>query len=237
MTRRVEIGYPIYEGMPVYPGLPEVEVRLRESLEAGDDWNGSVLTIYLHAGTHVDAPWHYMGGDAPGIDAVPIDSFFYDRPLLVDVAPEGDDYLVSVDDLKAAGPALEEADLLVLDTHSWPLRDSDFMAYATSFPALAPEAAEFIRAELPNVKGVAIDTLSIENIALGKTNGFRTHKALLDPGRPGRTICIYEDVNPTPIEGKELVGACCVPLRIVGRDARVCNVVVEVKDQAGLPAE
>ena len=44
-------------------------------------------------------------------------------------------------------------------------------------------------------------------------------------------------MNPTPIEGKELVGACCVPLRIVGRDASVCNVVVEVKDQAGLPAE
>lgn len=45
----VELGYPIYEGMPVYPGLPEVKVTLREDLEAGADWNGSVLSIYLHA--------------------------------------------------------------------------------------------------------------------------------------------------------------------------------------------
>ena len=230
MTRRVEIGYPIYEGMPVYPGLPEVKVRLRESLAAGDDWNGSVLTIYLHAGTHVDAPWHYMGGDAPGIDAVPIDSFFYDHPLLVDVRPEGENYLISIDDLKTAGPELTDADLLILDTHSWERRGTDFMGYATGFPAVSPEAAEFVRAELPNVKGVAIDTLSIENIANGKLNGFRTHKAFLDPARVGHTVCVYEDVNPAPLEGKRLVRACCTPLRISGRDASVCNPVVEVED-------
>lgn len=230
MSKRVEIGYPIYEGMPVYPGLPEVKVQLRESLEAGDDWNGSVLTTYLHAGTHVDAPWHYMGGDAPGIDAVPIDLFFYDHPLLIDVQPDEKNYLIGVDDLKAAGPELEQADFLIFDTHSWPKRDVDFDDYANDFPAVGPEAAEFIRMELPRVKGVAIDTLSIENIALGKTNGFRTHKAFLDPARTEHTVCVYEDVNPEPLEGKRLLSACCVPLRIKGRDASVCNVVVEVED-------
>ena len=82
----VELAYPIYEGMPTYPGLPEVKIELKESLKRGDDWNGSVLTMYLHAGTHVDAPWHYMGGNAPGIDQIPIDRFFYEHPLLLDVA-------------------------------------------------------------------------------------------------------------------------------------------------------
>ena len=85
MSKYVEIGYPIYDGMGVYPGLPIPKVTIREDLTKGDDWNGSVLEIYLHAGTHCDAPWHYMGGDAPmmdNVEALPTDSFVYKHPLL-----------------------------------------------------------------------------------------------------------------------------------------------------------
>ena len=228
-TRYVELAYPIYEGMPVYPGLPEVEVQLRESLEKGDHWNGSVLSIYLHAGTHVDSPWHYMGGDAPGIDKIPIENFFYRKPLLIDVPVQGENYLISVEDLTKY-PELEQADLLIFNTHSYPKRGVDFMSYATGFPAVSVEAAVYIREELPNVKGVAIDTLSIENIGIGMTNGFQTHKAFLDPSRKNSTILVYEDVNIAPIEGKKLVSACCTPLRIVGKDGCNCNLVVEIEE-------
>lgn len=228
--KRVEIGYPIYEGMPVYPGLPEVKVELRESLERGDDWNGSVLTIYLHAGTHCDAPWHYMGGDAPGIDQVDIDNFFYEHPLLVDCPATKDNDLITVEHLKACGDELYEADFLIFNTHYWEKRSVDFDDYANDFPAVGAEAAEFIRTELPKVKAVGIDTLSIENIAMGRENGFRTHKAFLNPDLPNDTICIFEDVNPEPIIGKKLLRACTVPLRIVGRDASICNIVVEIDE-------
>lgn len=229
MKKRVELGYPIYEGMPVFPGLPKVTLDLRESLEAGDDWNGSVLSIYLHAGTHVDAPWHYMGGEAPGIDQIPIDHFFYDHPLLLDVPARKENDLITIDQLEAYGEALHEADLLIFNTHSYLKRDSDFMAYANGFASVAPETAEFIREELPQVKGVAIDTLSIENIAIGQTNGFRTHKAFLDPNRPGDTILIYEDINIAPIAGQKLLSVCACPLRLVGRDASICNPVAEIE--------
>ena len=227
-TRYVELGYPIYEGMPVYPGLPEVSVQLRESLEKGDAWNGSVLSIYLHAGTHVDSPWHYMGGKAPGIDKIPIENFFYKKPLLIDVGVTGKDYLISIEDLKKY-KELEEADLLIFNTNSYPKRAVDFMDYAPGFAAVSPEAAEYIRENLPNVKAVAIDTLSIENIPLGMTNGFRTHKAFLDPAKVNSTILVYEDVNIAPIAGKKLVSACCTPLRIVDRDGSNCNLVVEIE--------
>ena len=40
MTKYVEIGYPIYEEMRVYPGLPEVAIEPRERLDKGSDWNG-----------------------------------------------------------------------------------------------------------------------------------------------------------------------------------------------------
>lgn len=230
MRRLVEIGYPISNNMPVYPGLPEVKLTLREDITKGDPWNGSVLSIYLHAGTHVDAPWHYMGGDAPGIDKIPIEKFFYNKPLLIDAPAKKENDLISIEQITAYEDELMTADLLIFNTHSYSLRDTDFMKYATGFPAVSPEAAEFIREKLPHVKAVAIDTLSIENIALGKENGFRTHKAFLDPDRPNEPILIYEDINPAPILGKKLLRAFCTPLRISGGDASICNLVVEIEE-------
>ena len=113
MTKKyVEIGYPIFEGMPVFPGLPEVELEPRERIEKGDYWNGTVLSIYLHAGTHVDAPWHYVPG-APGIDAIPIENFIYRRPLLLDLPARRPNDLITTEQLKAYGDELYEADLLI----------------------------------------------------------------------------------------------------------------------------
>jgi arylformamidase len=229
VSKYVEIGYPIYEGMPVYPGLPEVELVPRERIEKGDYWNGTVLSIYLHAGTHVDAPWHYVPG-APGIDAIPIENFIYNRPLLLDVPAQKPNDLITIEQLKEYGDSLYEADMLIFNTHYWKYRAKDFMKYATGFPAVSPEAAEFIRRELPNCKAVAIDTLSIENIEQGKTNGFRTHNAFLDPEKYDTpTILIYEDINPEPLIGKKLLRAFTAPLRILDHDASVVNIIVEVE--------
>lgn len=228
MSKFVEIGYPIYEGMPVYPGLPEVSLTLRESLDRGDPWNGSVLSIYLHAGTHVDAPSHYVPG-APTIDQIPIDRFIYQSPLLIDCPcePQG---LITIDQLDAYGQELLEADFLIFNTGYWRFRESDFTRFSTTFPALSPEAAEYVRARLPKCKAVAIDTLSIENISQGLENGFRTHKAFIDPDRfPGPTILIYEDVNPRPIIGQKLKSAFTAPLRLVKHEASVVNIVVEIE--------
>ncbi|MBQ0004609.1 MAG: cyclase family protein [Clostridiales bacterium] len=233
MSNYVEIGYPVYPGMPVYPGLPEVELNLREDLTKGAYWNGSVLSIYLHAGTHVDAPWHYMGGDAPKFDdkeAIPTESFIYDNPLLIDINPVGENYLITIEDLKAAGDALYEADALFFNTGYWQKRDSDFMSYAVGFPAVSPEAAMWIRTELPKVKAVGIDTLSIENVGpdYGVKNGFTTHKAFLNPDLPNHTILIFEDINPEPLIGKKLLRAFTTPLR-VRADASNVNIICEVE--------
>lgn len=232
MGKYVEIGYPIYDGMGVYPGLPIPTVKIREDLTAGDPWNGSVMDIYLHAGTHCDAPWHYMGGDAPKMDdvvALPIESFIYDHPVVLDCPFEEKNGLITVEMLKKLGDELYEADLIIFNTNSWPKRPVDFEDYGTDFAAVGADCAEWMRMNLPKLKAVAIDTLSIENIAIGKQNGFRTHKAYLDPARTDHTIRIYEDVNPGPLVGKKVLRAFCTPLRI-NADACICNIICEVED-------
>jgi kynurenine formamidase len=228
LSKYVEIGYPIYPGMPVYPGLPEVTLTPREQIAKGDNWNGTVLSIYSHAGTHVDAPCHYVEG-ARGIDSIPIEDFIYRRPLLLNAFWEPG-HLISVDELRRlGGSALYEADILFFNTGHWKFRENDFPRYCKDFPSVSPEAAEYIRTGLPEVKAVAIDTLSIENMEAGATNNFRTHNAFLNPEKfPQRTLLIYEDYNPQPLLGKVLLSAFTAPLRLRGRDGTVVNIVVEI---------
>lgn len=228
MSKYVELGYPIYEGMPVYPGLPEVQLLPRERLERGDPWNGTVLSIYLHAGTHVDAPWHHVSS-GKGIGEIPIENFIYQKPLLID-CPSGPNDLIGVDQLEAYGDELYAADLLIFNTGYWKLRDSDFEMYANDFPAVSLEAAVFIRTELPRCKAVAIDTLSIENLHDAQQNGFAVHHAFLNHETyEESTMLIYEDINPEPIIGKKLKSAFSAPLRIKHHDASVVNLIVEVE--------
>ena len=222
----VEVSYPITHHMPVYPGLPEVELVDRERIVNGDAWNGTVMTIYTHAGTHVDAPSHYKDG-ASTIDQIPIEHFQYRHPLLITV--DGcKDYLISVDDIKNA-PGVEEADILFFNTGWYKLRATDFEAYSHNFPALSAEAAAYIRENLPACRAVAIDTLSIENLGIGATNGYATHNTLLYDV-DCLPVMIYEDYDPSALIGRDLVRAFATPLRLAGREATPINLVVEVAD-------
>src|SRR5204863_9509146 len=59
---------------------PPLEVHERRRISRGDDVNASALTVSVHAGTHVDAPLHFVP-DGAGIDAVPLERFI--GPALV----------------------------------------------------------------------------------------------------------------------------------------------------------
>src|SRR5437867_8013919 len=53
---------------------PPLEVHERRRISRGDDANATALTVSVHAGTHVDAPFHFLP-DGAGIDALPLERF------------------------------------------------------------------------------------------------------------------------------------------------------------------
>ena len=59
---------------PVYPGDPVPQFEVFSAISTGDVCNMAVMTTALHAGTHADAPLHFIPG---GTDAasVPLDPF------------------------------------------------------------------------------------------------------------------------------------------------------------------
>ncbi|MBR1842755.1 MAG: cyclase family protein [Oscillospiraceae bacterium] len=61
-------------GCEVYPGDPAPERRLLSSTENGDICNLTAFSMCAHNGTHVDAPFHFLGG-GKAIDKMPLESF------------------------------------------------------------------------------------------------------------------------------------------------------------------
>lgn len=58
----------------VYPGDPAPSVEVLRSIKNGDECNLSALCACVHAGTHADAPLHFIE-DGAGIEALPLDPF------------------------------------------------------------------------------------------------------------------------------------------------------------------
>ncbi len=68
----IDVSTPIENGMPRWPGDPEVRVEPFCSMAKGDEYNLTVLRMSAHTGTHVDAPLHYFEGGEP-VDQIPMD--------------------------------------------------------------------------------------------------------------------------------------------------------------------
>ncbi|MDD9267117.1 cyclase family protein [Paenibacillus sp. GCM10023248] len=70
----IDLTLPIADGMPVYPGDPEVKVKVVHTYEQ-HTWELRQLSMGSHTGTHVDAPSHMHPGGAT-LDELPLERFF-----------------------------------------------------------------------------------------------------------------------------------------------------------------
>ena len=74
-----------------------------EDLPDGLGWAVDTLTLSTHAGTHVDAPWHYApiseGKKARTIEEMPLEWFFGDG-VVIDMRHKPRGGVVEIDDLK-----------------------------------------------------------------------------------------------------------------------------------------
>lgn len=60
---------------PVYEGDPQTTAEKLMSIENGDECNLSQISMCVHAGTHIDAPLHYLE-DGNAIDNIRLNTFY-----------------------------------------------------------------------------------------------------------------------------------------------------------------
>ena len=184
---------------------PPMEVHERRRMSRGDDANATALTVSCHAGTHVDAPFHFLP-DGAGIDAVPLERFV--GPALVH-AVDADRY-ITAEHVKEV--PLDGATRVLFKTrNSQLLKRREF---EPNFVAFSVEAARALVGR--GVQLVGLDYLSVAHA----DQQVPVHRAFLDHG-----VVLLEGVDLSEIApGRyELM---CVPLRLRGLDGAPCRAVL-----------
>jgi kynurenine formamidase len=105
--------------LPFFPGLTQAD------LPEGEAWAVEEVQLSTHAGTHMDAPWHYHSTTdngarrAPTIDEAPLDLFL--RPgVKLDFRHLADGYVATAADIEAElariGHVLQPLDIVLVNT-------------------------------------------------------------------------------------------------------------------------
>jgi arylformamidase len=205
-TRVLDISVPNRPGMHVYPGDPELRVECVRTTAGGDVCNLSLLTLGSHTGTHVDAPYHFLG-DGARLGDVSLDRMVGEA-LVADL--RGRD---AIDAAALDAVPLRAGDILLCLTDNsarWAAP-----AFRRDFTYLTADAADWlVRRE---ARAVGIDYLSIERFG---SADFPVHHRLLGAG-------IFV------IEGLDLSGVApgrytlvCLPLKFPELDGAPARAVL-----------
>lgn len=71
-----DISQEVFSGR-VYPGDPKPRKQTLCSTDAGDGYNLTAFSMCAHNGTHIDAPFHFLG-DGQTVDRIPLEVFVGD---------------------------------------------------------------------------------------------------------------------------------------------------------------
>lgn len=226
MCKFVQLSYGIDEEVPLYPGTSPLEIRKIKEIDKGDSCNTFSITLSNHSGTHIDTPMHFWKSGR-GVKEYPAHKLACKNPLIID-CPKRPGEIIEVKDLTRLA-AERESDALLIRTGFYKYRSSDAGTYCNSNPSLSPEAADWIRQNLQNLKILGIDSISISSSSHRET-GARAHKILLtDHGYGGDPVLILEDLY-LPGELKRLSELLVFPIFAADIDSSPCTVIGVIHD-------
>jgi arylformamidase len=185
------------------------ELIERKRMSRGDSNNSSSLHTSAHAGTHVDAPFHFVPGGYT-IESLPLELFIGPaRVCAFDAAGK-----ITASDI--AGLKLAGEKRVLFKTRNSSLLHQP--AYDSSFVAFAVDGAKAL-VEL-GVQLVGLDYLSVARA----DEQVPVHRAFLDHG-----IVLLEGVDLTEVPpGRyELI---CPPVKLAGSDGAPCRAVLRELD-------
>lgn len=199
-----DISMTIEESMGVYKNIQEKRPIIKREREIPkDSINESSMSMNLHTGTHIDAPFHVLqhGSTMESLDLNKVIT----NCRVIDLTNVVD--RITKEDL--INKAIKPGEFLLFKTKNSFTEEFDF-----NFVFLEKSAADYL-AQI-EVKGVGIDSFGVERAQ----PGHETHLALFNKG-----ITIIEGLRLKDIEEAEYF-MCALPLKIKGVDGAPARVVL-----------
>jgi len=198
--RVIDITQCLEPGLPVYPGVQPFSLAWARRVDRGEGANVSTLTMGTHAGTHFDAPFHFVVSGCT-IDAVD-PSRLVCRAQVVDVGTVPCISVACVDSAVMAG-----VDAVLFKTSVSRIPGGPG-AFDPAYPYLEPKAAEWLVAR--GVRMVGIDSWGVDRF---RDPRKPTHRVLLRAGVLILEGLVLRSVKPG------LYTLVALPLKIRGAEA------------------
>lgn len=203
------LSHPLSNLTPCYAGKKNVHVAAVKSIAKGDSCNMKEMSLSLHAGTHVDAPFHFLAKGKKVTD-IPLPQWAFSKVLLIHVPGKAGQLLRSKD-----MPALTDCELLLIKTDFEKYRKNKI--YWQNSPGLDPDLAGFLKKQCPSLRAVGVDFISISNLNK-RQEGRRAHKNFLK-----RNILLIEDMKLCTLKNS-LDHVLVSPIFVQGADGAPCTV-------------
>jgi arylformamidase len=201
-----DVSVPLHYTMPVFPGDPAFKSQRIKSLEAADLYELHEITLGNHAGTHVDAPAHFLRRGKT-VDEIPLE-VLNGRARVVEIH----------DALKIDVPELER--LILVEDFRVLFKTRNSLLWNGPFTGdyiyFTEKAAKYLAEN--SVKLVGFDYLSVDRY---EDKSFPVHKILLK-----NDTILVEGLNLAEVEEGEYEMSC-LPLRLKGLDASPARVILK----------
>ena len=210
-----------------------------DDLPNGLGWANDTVTLITHAGTHVDAPWHYYptcgGQKAKTIEELPLE-WFYGDGVVIDMQHKEKGGLISTADIQAALEKikyqLKPRDIVLIHTGTDKLWGSP--DYFNSGAGVSAEATRWLIAQ--GIKVMGIDTWGWDQPFWAQKERFKKtgdKSVIWEAHRVGmdKEYCQIEklanlDLLPRPFGFK----VSCFPVKIKGASGGWTRVVAMLEE-------
>lgn len=188
----------------IYPGDPAPEKRLLCSIEKGELYNLTALSMCTHNGTHIDAPFNFLK-DGKSVDAIALDAFV------------GMAYVAEHQGVVSAGDAVK-----IIEKAKEQSREAAKRILIKGAAMVSEEAAKvFAEAEIL-LLGNESQTVGPEDAPMA------VHLILL-----GADVVLLEGIRLAAVsEGVYLLNAA--PLNLSGADGSPCRAVLISPDEISM---
>ncbi|HHT9126342.1 MAG TPA: cyclase family protein [Candidatus Brocadiia bacterium] len=205
-----DISVTISDKLPVWPGDPAVSIKRRLSIEKGDSYNISELSLSTHTGTHIDAPYHFEQNGLK-VDELPLDVLIGRARVFAFAVKER----IDLPDVKALNlSGIERVIFKTINSRYWGFPD-----FKKDFVYITPMAAQFLVD--CGIRLVGIDYLSVEQYGSPTAD---VHHIFLRKG-----VIIIEGLDLRIVEpgDYELIA---LPLKIKDGDGSPARVILREYD-------
>ncbi len=191
--------------LPIDARMPGVDITPCRRLEQ-DGWNATTLRLYSHAGTHVDAPRHFLT-DGASLDEQDLRALV-GPALVIDLAPARPRQLLTPADLDRWSEAILPGSRLLLRTDWYHRYGTD--DYRAALPRISLELARWLVERRVALLGVECPSVADVN---NLTELTEVHRTLFRGG-----VVIVEGLANLDRIEKPLVQFVALPLNIVHGD-------------------